>query len=104
MCKLCTLFFANSVTYFTTLGSDFACAIIMNILKCCYVFPCIDSGSARFKADLTARTVQARVAAGSTSQSVLGLGGPYIYNEPNKKSSIFIGNLTWVSSQQVGFK
>ena len=63
----------------------------------------IDSGSARFKADLTARTVQARVAAGSTSQSVLGLGGPYIYNEPNKKSSVFIGNLTWVSDP-VGFK
>ena len=62
----------------------------------CY-FHATDSGSARFKADLTARTVQARVAAGSTSQSVLGLGGPYIYNEPNKKSSVFIGNLTWVS-------
>ena len=58
---------------------------------------CTDSGSARFKADLTARTVQARLAAGSTSQSVVGLGGPYIYNEPNKKNSVFIGNLTWVS-------
>ena len=57
-----------------------------------------------FKADLTARTVQARVAAGSTSQSVLGLGGPYIYNEPNKKSSVFIGNLTWVSFECTGFK
>ena len=62
----------------------------------CY-FHATDSGSARFKADLKARTVQARVAAGSTSQSVLGLGGPYIYNEPNKKSSVFIGNLTWVN-------
>ena len=53
---------------------------------------------------LTARTVQARVAAGSTSQSVLGLGGPYIYNEPSKKSSVFIGNLTWVSFEHAGYK
>ncbi|XP_065911551.1 cleavage and polyadenylation specificity factor subunit 6-like [Dysidea avara] len=59
-----------------------------------------DSGSARFKADLTARTVQARLAAGSTSQSVVGLGGPYIYNEPNKKNSVFIGNLTWWTTDQ----
>ena len=65
------------------------------------VYHATDSGSARFKADLTARTVQARVAAGSTSQSVLGLGGPYIYNEPNKKSSVFIGNLTWVCTVYV---
>ena len=58
----------------------------------CY-FHATDSGS---KADLIARTVQARVTAGSTSQNVLGLGEPYICNEPNKKSSVFIGNLTWV--------
>ena len=61
----------------------------------CY-FHATDSGSAQFKADLTASAVQARVAAGSTSQSVLGLGGPCIYDKPNKKSSVFIGNLTWV--------
>ena len=65
------------------------------------VYHATDSRSAWFKADLTARTVQARVAAGSTSQSVLGLGGPYIYNEPNKKSSVFIGNLTWVCTVYV---
>ena len=69
----------------------------------CY-FHGTDSGSAQFKADLTAHTVQARVAAGSISQSVLGLGGPYIYNEPSKKSSVFIGNLTWVSIEHAGYK
>ena len=63
-------------------------------ILCAISMPQTVSGSAQFKADLTARTVQARVAAGSTSQSVLGLGGPYIYNE---KSSVFIGNLTWIN-------
>lgn len=78
--------------------------VVLILLRGACTCGVIDSGSARFKADLTARTVQARVAAGSTSQSVLGLGGPYIYNEPNKKNSVFIGNLTWVSCIKVRFE
>lgn len=59
---------------------------------------CLDSGSARFNAEQKAKMVQARIDAHKTSHggalpdSFLG-----IYSrEPNRKCSIFIGNLTWV--------
>lgn len=58
-----------------------------------------DSGSARYKADQMAKMVQARISANRTSQSIDMGGGLSIYSrEPNRKSSVFIGNLTWVSN------
>ncbi len=57
----------------------------------------VASGSARFNADQMTRTVQARIENNKTSQGVMGNGGTLIYSrEPNRKNSIFIGNLTWV--------
>ena len=59
----------------------------------------LESGSARFNADQMTRTVQARLESNKTSQGILGSGGSLIYSrEPNRKNSIFIGNLTWVRS------
>ena len=58
-----------------------------------------DSASARYKADQMAKTVQARISANRTSQSIDTGAGFSIYSrEPNRKCSVFIGNLTWVSN------
>ena len=60
----------------------------------------LESGSARFNADQMTRTVQARIESNKTSQGVTS-GGTLIYSrEPNRKNSIFIGNLTWVRSSE----
>ena len=59
---------------------------------------CIDSRSARYNAEQVARTVQARIESNKTSQSIGGTHSRSIYmRDPNKKNSVFIGNLTWVS-------
>ncbi len=55
----------------------------------------VASGSARFNAEQMTRTVQARIEKNKTSQGVVGSGLAYS-REPNRKNSIFIGNLTWV--------
>lgn len=61
------------------------------------VYPPLGSGSARFNAEQMAKTVQARIEANRTSQRQPNAKGPNIYaREPNRKNSIFIGNLTWV--------
>ena len=58
----------------------------------------LDSGSARYNADRKAKTVQARIEANLTSQGVTssnsGLG--IFSREPNRKNSIYIGNMNWV--------
>ena len=58
----------------------------------------LDSGSARFKAEQLARTVQARIEANKTSIGATASSGSTLYSrEPNRKNAFFIGNLTWVS-------
>jgi hypothetical protein len=57
-----------------------------------------DSGSARYNADRKARTIQARIDANLTSQGVTtSAGGLSIFSrEPNRKNSVYVGNMTWV--------
>ncbi|XP_019850622.1 PREDICTED: cleavage and polyadenylation specificity factor subunit 6-like [Amphimedon queenslandica] len=55
-----------------------------------------DSRSARYNAEQVAKTVQARIESNKTSQSIGGTHSRSIYmRDPNKKNSVFIGNLTW---------
>lgn len=62
-----------------------------------------DSGSARYNADRKAKTVQARIEANLTSQGVSSSGsGLSIFSrEPNRKNSVFIGNMNWVCRQSL---
>ena len=61
--------------------------------------PLPDSGSARYKADILAKTIQSRIEENKTSHSIHGKVGLSIYaRDPNRKNSIFLGNLTWVSA------
>ena len=57
-----------------------------------------ESGSARYNADRKAKTVQARIEANLTSQGVTSSNsGLTIFSrEPNKKNSVYIGNMNWV--------
>jgi cleavage and polyadenylation specificity factor subunit 6/7 len=58
--------------------------------------PMEDSASPRFNADRIAKTVQARIESNKTSQSFSPSQLLTIYSrDPNKKNSIFIGNMTW---------
>lgn len=61
--------------------------------------PSSDSGSARYKAEILAKTIQSRIEENKTSHSVHGKVGLSIYaRDPIRKNSIFLGNLTWVSA------
>ena len=58
----------------------------------------IDSGSARYNAEQMAKTVQARIDSNKTSQSITSQCLSIYSREPNKRNSVYIGNMTWVSN------
>lgn len=80
-----------------TLRAICTCTVDLSPL---YIYVCgaVDSGSARYNADRKAKTVQARIEANLTSQSVSSSGGglSIFSREPNRKNSVFVGNMNWV--------
>ena len=59
----------------------------------------IESASARYNAEQMAKTVQSRIETNKTSQSSFeNFDTKTMFSrDPNKKNSVFIGNMTWVS-------
>ena len=57
------------------------------------------SASARYNAEQMAKTVQSRIETNKTSQSSFENSDikTIFSRDPNKRNSIFVGNLTWVS-------
>lgn len=86
--------------YLFNCNSIYVSYVQLICLHCIYVHVCgaVDSGSARYNADRKAKTVQARIEANLTSQSVSSSGGglSIFSREPNRKNSVFVGNMNWV--------
>lgn len=59
----------------------------------------LESASARYNAEQMAKTVLSRIETNKTSQSSLENSDmrTIFSRDPNKRNSVFIGNLTWVS-------
>lgn len=75
----------------------------MYLLSCINLFcilcdlTIIDSRSARFNAEQVAKMVQSRIDTNQTSQSIVTQCLSIYSREPNKRNSVYIGNMTWVS-------
>ena len=61
-----------------------------------------ESASARYNAEQMARTIQSRIETNKTSQSSFENSDmkTMFSRDPNKKNSVFVGNLTWVSEKK----
>lgn len=59
----------------------------------------LESASARYNAEQMAKTVLSRIETNKTSQSSFENSDmkTIFSRDPNKRNSVFIGNLTWVS-------
>ena len=87
-CVLCSFILLYSPNFITSLPLLVIVTMAMHL----------DSASARYKADIMSKTIQARIEANRTSHSIIGKVGLGIYiRDPNRKNSLFMGNLTWVS-------
>ena len=87
-CVLCSFILLYSLNFITSLPLLVIVIMAMHL----------DSASARYKADIMSKTIQARIEANRTSHSIIGKVGLGIYTrDPNRKNSLFMGNLTWVS-------
>ena len=106
-----TLFLYSCVCVFDV-WCIYTCTCMSCVCVCMYMYVCVwcvccsqcsDSGSARYNAERKAKTVQARIEANRTSQGVAtsnsGLG--IFSREPNRKNSVYIGNMNWVCPQAI---